>query len=89
MRILVVEDEPKMTALLARAEIMMVEDCYDVAAMCGGQFISAARRRGGADVMCCLGIDGSRYALARLRRQRVDTGAMLTARGAVTDRIGT
>lgn len=88
MRILVVEDEPKMTALLARA---LTEEGHTVDTVADGRHAVAAVDGGDYDAVVLdvmlPGIDGFEVC-ARLRRQRVWTPVlMLTARGAVTDRI--
>lgn len=88
MRILVVEDEPKMTVLLARA---LTEEGHTVDTVADGRHAVAAVDGGDYDAVVLdvmlPGIDGFEVC-ARLRRQRVWTPVlMLTARGAVTDRI--
>lgn len=88
MRILVIEDEPKMTALLARA---LTEEGHTVDTVADGRHAVAAVDGGDYDAVVLdvmlPGIDGFEVC-ARLRRQRVWTPVlMLTARGAVTDRI--
>lgn len=88
MRILVVEDEPKMTALLARA---LTEEGHTVDTVADGRHAVAAVDGGDYDAVVLdvmlPGIDGFEVC-AQLRRQRVWTPVlMLTARGAVTDRI--
>ncbi|AFE11919.1 transcriptional regulator [Mycobacterium tuberculosis RGTB423] len=88
VRILVVEDEPKMTALLARA---LTEEGHTVDTVADGRHAVAAVDGGDYDAVVLdvmlPGIDGFEVC-ARLRRQRVWTPVlMLTARGAVTDRI--
>lgn len=88
MRILVVEDRPKMTVLLARA---LTEEGHTVDTVADGRHAVAAVDGGDYDAVVLdvmlPGIDGFEVC-ARLRRQRVWTPVlMLTARGAVTDRI--
>ncbi|AGL26083.1 transcriptional regulatory protein tcrA [Mycobacterium tuberculosis CAS/NITR204] len=87
VRILVVE-EASMTALLARA---LTEEGHTVDTVADGRHAVAAVDGGDYDAVVLdvmlPGIDGFEVC-ARLRRQRVWTPVlMLTARGAVTDRI--